>query len=128
MYKSALKYCFIVCAVLFVGQIDINQRQLGSYFASGIKGLVAWTGDRLLENPIINKVIHPKGLNHWFPFGEMSRRNPSLVGFQASVGPIIDDKNKLNEEDDEPLNETEDISETEIQPETDDAAVMAILP
>lgn len=130
MYKTVIKYLLIICAVLILGQLDINQRQLGSYFTSGLKAFAGWTASRLAENPLFAKIAHPKGLDQWFPFGEMSRKKSPVREIRAGLGGQEDIEDGDVEEDEESLAEPDEFSVNEIEPEPkpDDAAVMAILP
>ena len=128
MYKAIFKYTLIVCAVLLIGQLDINQKQIGSYFASGLKDLTEWIGEKIAENELVAKVIHPKGLDHWFPLGDMNRKGVSLRGNRASLGPQELEDSELDDAGIEPDNEQDELSENEGEIETDDAEVMAILP
>ncbi len=130
MHKIAVKYILIICAVLMIGQLDINRRQLGSYFTSAVKAFGLWTADRLAENPLIAKIINSKGVEHWFPLGEMSRKEPSVRETQAAAGSQGVSELEVSKEDED------EFSENEIDPEpdsdsdsdSDDTAVMAILP
>ena len=127
MYKTVLKYFFIVCAVLMIGQIEIDRRALGDYFSSGVKDVGEWALDRLAENPLIAKISRPKGLENWFPLGQMNKKENPLRAKQASVD--------FSDEDEEIDINAEEFSENELMDEaekeastSEENAVMAILP
>ncbi|NBX67424.1 MAG: hypothetical protein EBR01_00505 [Proteobacteria bacterium] len=134
MYKTVLKYFFIVCAVLMIGQIDIDRRALGDYFSSGVKDAGEWALDRLAENPLIAKISRPHGLENWFPLGQMNKKENPLHGQRASVG--FSELNSVEEIDEEEADiDADDFFESEFLDDaekeassSEENAVMAILP
>lgn len=136
MYKTVTKYALIVCAVLMIGQIDINQRQLGGYFTAGVRALCTWFANRLVENPFVAKLAKPSGLELWFPFGEMSRKKNPAPEKRADFGTVVPVEQIENAKGDETVEEFDEFSENELESEqgaipkseSDDDAVMAILP
>lgn len=126
MYKKILKYLVIVCAVLAVGQIEINQKTLGNYFVVGVKDFGLWAAERIVESPWVAKVARPKGLTHWFPIGEMGRNPSSVKETRAGVGASDLTPSDSEEEDEDESQTKDEFSEVEL--EADDSAVMSILP
>jgi hypothetical protein len=132
MYKNILKYLVIVCAVLAIGQVEINRKALGLYFVMGVKAVVTYVAEKLVESPWVANVTRPKGLTHWFPMGEMNRKPSSVKETRASVGAgdlavsKADDEEVVEDEDEDESNPKDEFSEVEL--EADDSAVMSILP
>jgi hypothetical protein len=128
MYKTLFKYLLVVCAVLMMGQVEIRNRPLGGYFASGVKAFGIWAWTSLATNPTVAKVIHPKGLSQWFPLGEKGRAQPSIKETRAGIelGSAESIQVETEEERDEDTDIINEFSEKEIEP--DDTAVMSILP
>jgi len=130
MYKSILKYLVIVCAVLAIGQIEINRKALGHYFVMGVKALGTYVAEKLVESPLVANVTRPKGFTHWFPMGEMNRKPSSVKETRASVGAVdlavSEADNEEVVEDEDESNPKDEFSEVEL--EADDSAVMSILP
>jgi hypothetical protein len=126
MYKKILKYLVIVCAVLAIGQVEINQRALGNYFVAGVKAFGTWAAEKIVESPMVAKVTRPKGLTHWFPLGQMSRKPSSVKETRAGLGGSDLEPSDSDEEDEEESKTKDEFSEVEL--EADDSAVMSILP
>jgi hypothetical protein len=124
MNKTIFKYVLIVSAVLYLGQVEIRDRSLGSYFVTGTKGLMNWTFTELAQNPWVVKVVDPKGISKWFPFGESKKKDSFLK--EARIATPISPKTEVESEED--LNNIE-LDETDINSESqpDDSAVMSMI-
>lgn len=135
MYKTVFKYSFIVCTVLMIGQMDIDRRQVGDYFTSGIKAVAQWMLESLAENPLVAKISNPEGLKDWFPLGEMKKKENLFQPKKASLGFLRHESRDIAEDSNEEDIELEELSENETTEDfeepsdrSEDSAVMAILP
>lgn len=129
MHKAIIKYILIVCAVLAVGQVKYKERVLGDYFISGTKAIGEWGITEFMEHPWVSKVIYPKKVSQWFPFGELKNRRPLVK--EARIGFTVPKEASLNNEDendseDEYLEEDDEIT-TQSDGELSDSPVMEIM-
>lgn len=124
MTKTIIKYVLIVCAVLYLGQIEIKDRSLGSYFVTGTKGLMTWTFTELAQHPWVAKVANAKSLSKWFPFGEAQKKNSFLNEARITTSTSLEEDSVSEEE----LNDNE-VDETAIENESqlEDSTMMSIM-
>ncbi|MFM8316210.1 MAG: hypothetical protein ACKOA8_18175 [Deltaproteobacteria bacterium] len=125
MFKTILKYSFLVCAVLMLGQFEIDRRALGNHFVTGVKSLSVWSMEQLSATPWVVKLLNPKDLGKWFPIGEMGQSKSSIREIRAGIG--SDDSWEMEDSDDEDSEINESLA-VEKEKGSEDAAIMAILP
>lgn len=128
MFKTLMKYSFLVCAVLMVGQLEIDRKALGNHFVTGMKSFGVWSMEQLSATPWAMKLLNPKDLGKWFPIGEMGQSKATVKESRAGIG--LGDSREVEESDDsdEYNNPLEDSEQVEKDKNSDDAAIMAILP
>lgn len=130
MYKVVIKYLLIVCAVLTLGQLEYKDRTLGSYFTGTSKAFGSWAITELAQNPWVAKIVHPKGLDNWFPIGNLNSKKSSLVKeIQAGFGAIEKRSIKEQEETEDDFDlDDEEILNHQQNSDSDDSQLMDILP